>query len=78
MSKRALAPAGALSALQEHVLRTVPGAREAPLAVILGACALAYTLDLNIAAGEVYIASFGSAKPPDGRWEKQYSYGVGI
>lgn len=78
MSKRALAPAGALSALQEQVLRTVPGAREAPLAVILGACALAYTLDLNIAAGEVYIASFGSAKTPDGRWEKQYSYGVGI
>jgi hypothetical protein len=76
---RALVAQAQLTAMQEQVLRTVPGAKDAPLEVILGACILAHTLNLNIAAGEVYIGTFGSVKDEaTQKWVKQYSYGVGV
>jgi hypothetical protein len=76
---RSLISQNHLTALQEQVLRTIPGAKDAPLEVILGACILAHTLNLSIAAGEIYIGSFGSTKDETtGQWVKSYTYGVGI
>lgn len=76
---RALVETGVLTRLQEQVLRTVPGAADAPIEVVMGACVLADRLGLNIATGEVYIGTFGSVKDDaSGKWVKQYSYGVGV
>lgn len=78
-SSRAIAEAGQLSALQEQVLRTIPGAEKAPMPVIIAACTLAMTYDLNIQAGEVYIAPFGRKKDEKtGEWVDSYSFGIGI